>query len=66
MVQAGLFIFTPDGTMAYPYLRPVFPSATMKGDKTFQRVASSEKEADVFPPTKAWLLSLESRKIKTA
>ena len=35
-------------------------------DKTFQRVPSSEKEADVFPPTKAWLLSLESRKMKTA
>jgi hypothetical protein len=26
VVQAGLFIFTPDGTMGYPYLRAVFPS----------------------------------------
>jgi hypothetical protein len=40
-VQAGHFIFTPDGTMGYPYLRAVFPNAGgMKGpgrngDKTF-------------------------------
>ena len=74
-VQAGLFSLRQTVQwgirIGARYRRPVFPSVSgvkgsgRNGGKTFQRVASSEKEADVFPPTKAWLLSLESRKTRT-